>query len=126
MSLPDPSPPVGATFRPASPEAHAEVQVKRRTFNDITVRPGFDHAADYSWLVGELDYNRSNNRWRVRYASLEEEDRFGGSVTLLEAGSMSEFHTGQMVRVSGHVLNPGSHEPAPGYRITDIHLLQNP
>jgi hypothetical protein len=82
-----------------------EASVRRRTFTDITADPRWDHAPDYTWLIGELQYLHGRNVWRVRYASCEDEDRFGGSVTLCETGPMSEFKEGMTVRVEGRVLN---------------------
>ena len=94
-----------------------EKMVDRRSFADITADPKYGHAPDYSWLVGELQFNRLRNTWRVRYASVDEEDPYGGSVTLVEVGSLTEFTSGQIVRVEGQFDNPESREPSPPYRV---------
>src|SRR5262245_51840524 len=97
-----------------------EEPVRRRTFSDITADPSFGHAPDYSWLIGRLEFLHVRNVWKVRYASLEEEDRYGGSVTLIDTGPMTEFKSGQIVRVEGQLVNPESREPSPPYRVRSI------
>ena len=98
-----------------------EPAAARRTYADITASPAFSHAPDYTWLVGELQYLHVRNVWRVRYASVEEEDRYGGSVTLVETGSMEKYpKSGQLVRVQGKLVNADSKEPSPTFRVTSI------
>src|SRR5262249_28718956 len=79
----------------------------RRSFPDITARGGFAHAANYSWLVGELHYSAQKDQWRLRYASIDDEDRYGGGVTLDVAQHlMKDLHDGMMVRVEGSMADP--------------------
>ena len=98
-----------------------EEKVPRRSFADITVKPGFAHAPDYSWVAGELQFLHARKVWRVRYASVQEEDRYGGGMTLVEAGPMTEFQDGQMVRVEGEVADVTSRESE--YRVHHIEPL---
>jgi len=82
---------------------------------------GYYHSPDYGTLVGELHHNPRQNTWRLRYASVDEEDRYGGSVTLHNVGrEMSEFKTGQYVRIEGAVVNKESREVSPKYTVRDI------
>jgi hypothetical protein len=82
---------------------------------------GYYHSADYGTLVGELHHNPRLNSWRLRYASIDEEDRYGGSVTLQNVGrEMADFKTGQYVRIEGAVLNKESREVSPAYSVRDI------
>ncbi|HTK77998.1 MAG TPA: hypothetical protein VL371_22210 [Gemmataceae bacterium] len=82
---------------------------------------GYYHSADYATLVGELHYNPRQNSWRLRYAGIDEEDRYGGSVTLHNVGrEMSEFKTGQYVRVEGAMVEKNSREVSPKYTVRDI------
>lgn len=83
-------------------------EVKRRSFTDVTAKPGMGHADNYTWLKGELQYLHGANVWNLRYASVDEEDKFGGSVTLVEMSRQSNFQSGQMVRVEGEVLDQES------------------
>ena len=92
----------------------------RRSFADITARPEFAHDNDYKWLIGELSYVPQKQQWRVRYTSIDDEDRYGGSVTLDASHLMEGFKSGQLVRVEGAMLNADSREPAPMYRVNAI------
>ena len=97
----------------------------RRIYADITASAKFDHAPDYTWLVGELQYLHVRNAWRVRYASVDQEDRYGGSVTLVETGPMDKFQkSGQIVRVQGRLLNADSREPSPAFRVNAIRVQE--
>ncbi|MGE3807638.1 MAG: hypothetical protein AB7K24_23495 [Gemmataceae bacterium] len=107
--IPAPTPPV--------------TSVPRRDFSDITARPGFRHNDDYTEIVGEIQYLHTRECWRLRYASVDEEDRYGGSFTLVETGSMSRFKSGQMVRVIGILVDSESREPCPAYRVRSIKAL---
>ena len=103
-----------------------EASVRRRTFTDITADPRWDHAPDYRWLIGQLQFIHGRNVWRVRYASCEEEDPYGGSVTLSETGPMDEFKDGMMVRVEGRVMDPEASARAggPQYRVNAIQVVK--
>ena len=82
--------------------------VKRRSFTDVTAKPGMSHNENYTSLKGELQYLHGANVWNLRYASVDEEDRFGGSVTLVEMSRQSSLQSGQMVEVHGEVLDQES------------------
>jgi hypothetical protein len=108
---------------PAVEAEKPEPAMFRRSFPDITARPEFAHAPDYSWLIGELHFSPQKQQWRLRYASIDNEDRYGGSVTLDAAHVMSGFQDGQLVRVEGKLLDQDSKEPSPGFRVKDIQLF---
>jgi len=95
-------------------------QTRRRSFADITANPCFSHSTDYSWLAGELHYAQVRNVWTLRYASCDEDDRYGGSVTLTDMSRGDHFRSGQMVRVEGHLVDPESREIRPAYRVRSI------
>lgn len=82
---------------------------------------GYHHNPEYTILVGELIQNRRQNTWRLRFAGLDEEDRYGGSVTLHNLGrEMASFKHGQHVRVEGAVIDPESKEVSPAFRVREI------
>jgi hypothetical protein len=95
----------------------------RRSFADITAKPQFGHAADYAWLTGELWHNSQKDEWRLRFASIDEEDRYGGSVTLDARAELKGYKSGQLVRVDGSLIDPESREIAPKYRVKEVRLL---
>jgi hypothetical protein len=82
--------------------------------------PSYAHAADYSWLLGDLEYVEVRDAWRVRFAEAGDEDRYGGSVTLLSADLTAKCKTGQKVRIEGHLLDASSREPCPAYKVHKI------
>jgi hypothetical protein len=86
---------------------------------------GAAHAPDYGWLTGELQYVAVRRVWRLRYAAGDDEDRYGGSVTLLEAGALRESDSGKRVRVEGQLVDPDSREPSPVYRVRTLQILSS-
>src|SRR5258708_18453472 len=125
MPLPEP---IGTTKLPDPPEDEAakteeleqaayarevadakKVLHSRRTFHDITADPCFDHAADYAWVTGELYFEKDSKTWTVRYASVDEEDRYGGKMTLTDAGPMGNLRNRPMVRGEGRLADARSH-----------------
>ena len=68
------------------------------------------NADDYGWVTGQLFYihvHADQGLWVVRYAPLDKEDRYGGSVVLAPVTSMTGFQEGDLVTVHGEVLNQG-------------------
>ncbi len=125
LELPPPSPAV-------EPKKNQETVVippigsqaaPRRSFADITAKPQFGHAADYTWLTGEIWYVPQKDQWRLRFASIDEEDRYGGAVTLDARSELQGYKSGQLVRVDGSMVDPESRGIAPKYRIKEIRLL---
>jgi hypothetical protein len=98
-----------------------EKLMDRRTFTDVTVNPAFAHAADYTWLVGELR-SIGPDVWTVRFASVDDER---DTVVLVDAPPMNDMHTGQLVRVEGQLVDPSSHDPRPAFRVAAIHPVDH-
>jgi hypothetical protein len=92
----------------------------RRTFTDITAHPKFAHDPNYRWLVGRLDYSKVRQTWTLRFASVEEDDRYGGSVTLADSGRLAAFQSGQLVRVEGQLVDPVDTRPRPAFHAQSI------
>ena len=140
VPAPPPTPAAVAPVKPietvaVKPEAPAvqpvqfkmgEQEVGRRSFADITAKPCYAHDTDYRKLSGELQFVHIRNAWRLRYASVDEEDRYGGSVTLTGMTSMEGFADGHFVRVEGGLVNPDSSEPSPQFRVQSIQRLPQP
>lgn len=95
----------------------------RRSFRDITANPAFAHANDYSWLVGELQYLAAEKVWMVRYASLDDNDRFGGKVVLQETRPLTGFKDNQLVRVEGTILEGDGLATGASYRVRSIRAV---
>jgi hypothetical protein len=84
----------------------------------------FAHDANYQWLVGTLDYSRIQRAWVLRYVPVEENDRYGGCVTLVTTGRTMNFKRGQTVRVQGALIDPESQQLRPAYQVQDIRAEQ--
>ncbi len=81
------------------------------------------HAPDHCWLVGYLCRDEKSPRWRVRYADVEENDSYGGSLELRNAEPPPGYLPGQLVRVEGDLLDPAPHEITPVYQVRKMELI---
>jgi hypothetical protein len=83
---------------------------------------------DYQWITGQLYYLHVNGGvWVVRYASVGQEDRFGGSVVMAPAVNMKNYREGDLVCIHGELLNQGRATPhlgGPLYRVDSIDLVE--
>jgi len=80
-----------------------------------------DHAKDYSWIVGQLEYLNMKKQWRVRYAPCDVDDAFGGVVTLSGVDHLSEqLKDGMYVKLQGQLVNPDQTKAAPDYFVYGI------
>jgi hypothetical protein len=100
-----------------------EESIRRRSYADITAKPCFSHAPDYSWVQGELQYLHTRHTWRIRYASVDDDDVYGGAMNLVESGPMDTFKDGQLVRVQGRPDSPDAKETS--FRVASIHVLND-
>jgi hypothetical protein len=107
-------------YRPAGSEPNLTVDSKSATQLE------FGRAANYEWLQGELSYSSVRGVWRLRYASADEDDAYGGSVTLLDVSPTFALEAGQRVRVRGRLINPRSTEPSPYYHVLHLEPLGTP
>jgi hypothetical protein len=85
-------------------------------------------SADYSRVTGQLSYvHTGGGLWVVRYAPIDGEDRYGGSVVLAPVVSMDHFKEGDLVSLTGEVLNDGQRASrflgGPLYRATSVTLI---
>ncbi len=86
------------------------------------------HEPDYRSITGYLYYVRADGgRWVVRYAGLDQVDRYGGSVVLAPGVEMKNFREGDLVCVSGEILDDGRALRSLGgahYRVNAITMLE--
>jgi hypothetical protein len=85
------------------------------------------HEDDYSWITGQLHYiHADGGLWIVRYATVDVEDKFGGSVVLASAVDMHNFREGDLVSVHGEILKQERACHASGgalYRVVAIDMI---
>jgi hypothetical protein len=86
----------------------------------------YGHSADYTRLTGELQYVEVRAVWRLRFASTEDEDRYGGSVSLLDIDGAESLKNGQKVLVEGRLVDPITSDPSPAYQVRRIQKIRRP
>ena len=91
---------------------------------DTVVKPAYGHANDYHWLNGQVQYSRISKAWRLRYAPLDEIDPYGGSVTLVDDGTLGSLKDGQYVRVHGQLVSSPDKAVAPPYKVDSVQTAQ--
>ena len=87
-----------------------------------------DHASDYSWIQGKLEYSAlAGGVWKVRYAPLSADDPHGGSVVLVSPPGAWQFHSGEFIYVEGRVLpTEGVHSYYNArYQVTHAELVES-
>jgi hypothetical protein len=86
------------------------------------------HEADYSWITGQLFFvHADGGLWVLRYAGVDSEDRYGGSVVLSPSVSMRNFREGDLVSVRGEIVGEGRASRslgAPLYRPSAIDMIE--
>ncbi|HJT78315.1 MAG TPA: hypothetical protein VJ739_14020, partial [Gemmataceae bacterium] len=95
----------------------------RRGYADLTVQPWFGCAEDHSWLKGQVLYSRSTNTWRLHYASVDDTDPYGGTVTLTGGERLKPLKDGMAVRIKGRLLDPDRREPESPYEVASFEIL---
>jgi hypothetical protein len=84
-----------------------------------------DHAADFSWIVGQLEFLNMKNQWRVRYASYDADDKFGGVVALSGVDHVAgQLKEGMAVRLQGQLVESDSKKASPEYFVHDIRVIK--
>ena len=75
------------------------------------------------WLCGEVQHTHKG--WRLRYASVDETDTYGGSVTLSDDARLSQLKEGDIFVIEGRLQDPDSHISAPVYVVSDVKPQQH-
>ena len=106
----------------AVPDANAAFRDHR---DPATGHVRYDHARDFSWVVGELQYLHTKKQWRVRYAPIDVDDTHGGSVTLSGVDHLTDqLKSGMTVRLQGQLIEPDLNKSAPDYHVYGIKTLE--
>jgi hypothetical protein len=117
---PTPAPKAPWETSVASPMTPSTTPEEIRPASPNAANPNYGHADDYSWVMGQLQYSRIHNTWRLRYAPLDETDPYGGSVTLADDLRNAGFHDGQFVRIDGRLIDANGRSIAPTYEVDSI------
>jgi hypothetical protein len=116
--------PSPAEVQPTFPRA--EPAPARRSFVDLSAAPCFSHTPDYREITGQVEHSRTANEWRLRFASVDESDQYGGRVALIENQHVNYLADGQFVRVRGHLVDTGEVGGSAHYRIESFEVLKDP
>jgi hypothetical protein len=93
-----------------------------RSFTDSASH--FAHAADYTWLAGQIEKTRLGHGWRLRYATVDEDDPHGGSVSLSDEVHLPGLQDGQYIRARGYLVDPEARGTAPAYHVESVEVLE--
>ena len=89
--------------------------------------PAYDHAGDYSWLIGKIRHVHVTvgGTWKIRYMPLDKQDRWGGSVILAADARIDKFKDGDSIYVEGEIIvnRPTVYLAGPLYRVSTIRTL---
>jgi hypothetical protein len=106
---------------PAAATEPLNLEVKK------TFQAKIGNADDYSWITGQLFYvHVEGGQWVLRYASVGQEDKYGGSVVLAGA-DMRNYREGDLVSINGEILNQGRasrHLGGPLYRVDSMTMVE--
>lgn len=83
----------------------------------------FGHSTDYKRLVGRLQrVHVPGGEWKLRYAPLDQQDEWGGSVVLAPDVRLENFDDDTVVYVEGEIIvkRPSLYLTGPLFRIRDI------
>ncbi|WP_166819763.1 hypothetical protein [Thalassoroseus pseudoceratinae] len=106
--------------QPATTAKPAVTQIPAQLVDDA---PAYGHSSDYRWLLGVIQkVNTPVATTKVRYARLDEQDAWGGSMVLAEDIRHDEFQDGDVVYVEGQILadRPSLYVSGPLYRANVI------
>ncbi|MGF1583130.1 MAG: hypothetical protein ACFCD0_27735 [Gemmataceae bacterium] len=78
----------------------------------------YAHDKKYDWVQGVIQ--QSSQGIRLRYASIDERDKYGGSVTLVGVEKDMSLVDGNKVLVYGRFVNPSNSTIAPLYHVDSV------
>ena len=112
-----------------TPKASLTIETETKNPFELSRRyeSSVNHAADYSWVTGQLFYvHADGGLWILRYAPLWKEDPNGGSVVLARDLKMDSYREGDLVTVQGEILNQRASKMLGGplYRAHSIQLIE--
>ncbi len=84
-----------------------------------------DHAPNFAWIVGRVEFLHMKNQWRVRYAGFDSDDKYGGVVTLGGVDHLSgQLKDGMTVRLQGQMVEPDGKKGSPEYFVHEIKVFK--
>ena len=105
--------------RPAS--ADKDLSAKEKTVAPKNEHIQYGHSEDFKTVTGRVQMWR--NTVRVRYAPIDQEDRYGGFVVLEGGAELTKIRDGQHIRIRGVLIAPEDRNGAARYRVQGIEIL---
>lgn len=126
--LPEPldPPPAAALPKPPAPSPPPPAAPTPPISEKPLVR--FDHAADYTWLVGEIDVHYRGHK-ELRFCPNSEENAIGGKVRLVDDPQLANLKAGTLVRIEGEIVQNDPTAVAgeyPRYHMRRIQVIEIP
>jgi hypothetical protein len=119
--MPPPSAPLPSPPAPLPPPTAIPAPVAATTER-------FAHAADYSWLVGEIDVHYRGHK-EMRFCPMSEENAIGGKVRLVDDPRLADLKAGTLVRIEGELVRDDPTAVGgeyPRYHIRNIQIIDKP
>ena len=116
---PAPGPPPATARKPIIDEFEPETVPVSTTVPDSV----YGRHTHYAWLKGRLQrVHVPGGEWKLRYAPLDQQDRWGGSVILATDVRLDAFADGDIVYIEGEILaaRPSLYLSGPLYRVRTI------
>jgi hypothetical protein len=92
---------------------------------DVTPQvQSYYHNSDYTSLTGKLYFSPRTKTWLLRYIPIEEEDHFGGVMTLVGIDPADRsLRPGMTVSVRGRLSNQNTTELSPDFVLQEIKVV---
>ncbi len=85
--------------RVGEPKIKPTVHLSKTNITPSPALKKYGKAKDYSWLIGRVI--RTRKGIQLRYAGVDQQDRYGGSVRLVNNARVAELKDGWWVKVQG-------------------------
>ena len=92
-----------------------------KLLQDIAAPASYGHGSDFSWISGEVQLWRKDIR--MRYASLDEADQFGGSLSLVGEEHLEQLKDGDQLKLIGHVVIHDAKRGGPAYYVEGMQRI---
>lgn len=109
---------VNANIRPSANASMDPNQEQNIVLKNVSFKYG--HGVNFESVTGQVQTFRKTVR--LRYASIEQEDPYGGAV-ILEGAEVGQLRDGQHVRVQGVFVAPTDRNGSAKYRVRSIEVL---
>lgn len=124
-TTPKPAPTIKEKPAPPIMDKNEPEAVETAPREPVTGSSRMDHAPNFAWIVGRMEFLHMKNQWRIRYAGFDSDDKYGGVVTLGGVDHLSaQFKDGMTVRLQGQMVEPDGKKGTPEYFVHAIKVIK--